>query len=819
MIFSFIKNKALRITAWIFSSFLLLVILLLAAVNIYLAFNKDALLSKVKETIGNNVSGRLEVKDISISTISTFPDIAVDLENVELIDSVYQMPFLKCSVLSCRINIFKIGDIQHQLSKVVLKQGRIHIYTDSSGYSNLGMFLKPKKETAQKQEEGFVIRTVMLERIDLVIDNEQKKKDFDFHIEDFTAKLKQTDSLLHIEVVHKTTVIKMIFNQAKGSYLENIAVEGNLDLYFNRAAKTLRCEKSEMEINDQSYTVSALFNFFGNPSFHLDMTSKEANYEKAIAGLTPKLKTMLSVIQVTEPLAVHAVLDGPLLNGKIPIVTAIWNTQENQLTSGPVTFDECSFTGSFTNNISDTLPHTDEFSAITMQTFSGKWRGLQLTGKDIKVNNLLHPVVQFNLSSFAALTDIDNAIGSDAITFMTGTASIGLSYNGPLVADPSQLKNLTAALQIKNGQVLYEPKNIMLENCTGFMSVGENKLLFKDFQFDFKNSHFTINLEGNDISSLSKKTDDKAALALNVSSPYLHLDEIFQILQPSEKKAAKKRKAQFAATANKIDDFFANSNWIVNLAAEKVSKGPFYAEKLKVELAMQENNWNINHLSLYHSGGSISATGKLYQRNAKTSAAHADIKVQQINIQQLLTAFNNFGQNSITGKNLRGVLDAEAHLNMTINSATAAVVPRSMTGTIDFSLKNGAIINHKGLEEMKLLFLKNRDMSNVRFAELKDRIDITPEYLYINRMEIQSTAISMYLEGQYDIYGKNTDMLIQVPFSNFGDRDETVPAKNQGLDAKTGLSIWIGAKNDQYGEIKFKPRLSKKKFKKDKDRK
>jgi hypothetical protein len=78
---------------------------------------------------------------------------------------------------------------------------------------------------------------------------------------------------------------------------------------------------------------------------------------------------------------------------------------------------------------------------------SGKWHGLLLTGKDIKVNNLLKPVVEFNLSSFASLTDIDNAIGSDAITFMAGTASIGLSYNGPLVADPAQLKNLTAALQ------------------------------------------------------------------------------------------------------------------------------------------------------------------------------------------------------------------------------------------------------------------------------------------------------------------------------------------------------------------------------------
>ena len=86
-------------------------------------------------------------------------------------------------------------------------------------------------------------------------------------------------------------------------------------------------------------------------------------------------------------------------------------------------------------------------------------------------------------------------------------------------------------------------------------------------------------------------------------------------------------------------------------------------------------------------------------------------------------------------------------------------------------------------------------------------------------MEIQSTAVSMYLEGQYDIYGKNTDMLIQVPFSNFGERDETTPLKNKGVDAKTGLSIWISAKNNEYGEIKLTPRLSKKKFKKGNDKK
>lgn len=812
MIFASIKNKALRITAWVFSSFLLLVVLLLVAVNIYIAFNKESLLNSVKQAIANNTSGKLEIKDIDISTISTFPNIAVNLEKVELLDSVYKMPFLKCRVLSCRINIFKIGDVQHQLSKVVLEDGTIHLYTDSTGYSNLSMFSKPGKEK-KEAGEGFMIHTVELENMAMLINNEQKKKDFEFHVTDLVARLNQKDSLLQMNIEEKLVVKKMIFNRAKGSYLENNSVEGKMRLNFNSAAKTLSCEKSDIEINEQPYSLSGVFSFAQDPSFHLDIQSDHIKYEKAIAALTPKLSTKLNSIQIKEPLAVQVMLEGPLAPGKIPVVAVNWQTQENQLSSGPVTFDECAFTGNFSNNISDTLPHTDEFSIITMQTFSGKWHGLQLNSKFIKVTNLKQPILQFDFSSFASLGDIDNAIGSDDISFLEGTASVGLTYNGPLVADPAQLKSLNASLRIKDGKLLYEPKNILLEKCSGLLSIEDNGLLFKDFQFDFKRNHFTLNVQGNDMGNLSKTTKQKATLLFNIQSPYIHLDEIFQVLAPSERKAAKKRKAHFASTAKKIDTLLDNSTWIINLSADKLSKGNFYAEKLATNLRLEDKTWNIDKLSLYHAGGAITASGKLFRESAKASLVKADVNLQQLNIQKLFYGLNNFGQTSLTSANLRGVLNADAHINMSISNNNGAVIPRSMSGIVNFSLKNGAIINHKGLEEMKILFLKNRDMSNVRFAELKDRIDITPQYLYINRMEIQSTAISMYLEGKFDIYAKNTDLLIQVPFSNFGKRDETVPVKNKGLDAKTGLSIWIGAKNDQYGEIKFTPRLSRKKFK------
>lgn len=819
MYLSRVKNKFLRITLRVIAIIVIVLISLLFALSIYINANKRDILGKINATINKNISGKLEVKDIDISTITSFPFLAVNLQNVRLLDSVYHKPLLDCEEISCRINLFKIADIQQQLSQVIMKNGTISLYTNTTGYNNTSVLFKPNQNNQSTSAHPFVIHEIELSNIDFLITNDQKQKEFAFHIDDVDAELSKKDSVLKIETRLNTMVKKMIFNHKKGSYLENNTVEGKLDVYFNTVAKTLQCTNSKIKINDQPFSVTALFSFLQNPSFDLDLKSDHLKFAKGIEALTPRLRQQLTAIILDDPISLHVTLTGLLQQSNIPIATAEWQTTNNKFGSGPAIFDDCSFKGKYTNNISDTLPHTDEFSSITFESFTGNWRGLILTGNNIKVTNLIHPDVTFNFSSSTTLPDIDNAIGSDALTFLEGQASINLSYNGPLVSDPAQLKNLNASLQINNGKILYEPKNILLEKCSGFMAIEDNALVFNNFQFDFRSNHFLLNVVGNDMGNLSKNIVQKASLQFNIHSPYIHLDEILQVLSPSQKRSSKKRKAQLAATAGKIDNLLENSNWAVNLTADKISKANFYAEKLRANLTLDENTWNIDHLSFLHAGGSITATGQLYQREEKNSALKADVQLEQINVKQLFYGFNNFGQSSLTSENLQGVLTADAHINTLISNKTGTLIPRTMTGTINFSLKNGAVVNHKGLEEMKLLFLKNRDMSNVRFAELKDRIDITPGYLYINKMEIQSTAISMYLEGQYDIYGKNTDMLIQVPFSNFGKRDESVPVINKGVDAKTGLSIWIGAKNDQYGEIKFTPRLSKKKFKKEKDNK
>ena len=77
-------------------------------------------------------------------------------------------------------------------------------------------------------------------------------------------------------------------------------------------------------------------------------------------------------------------------------------------------------------------------------------------------------------------------------------------------------------------------------------------------------------------------------------------------------------------------------------------------------------------------------------------------------------------------------------------------------------------------------------------------------------MEVQSSVLGLYVEGIYDLQGKSTDLVVQVPLKYLKKRDPGFVPENQGLDAKTGISVFVRAKNTDSGEIDFKYGIFKK---------
>jgi hypothetical protein len=214
-----------------------------------------------------------------------------------------------------------------------------------------------------------------------------------------------------------------------------------------------------------------------------------------------------------------------------------------------------------------------------------------------------------------------------------------------------------------------------------------------------------------------------------------------------------------------------------------------------------------------HAGGRMDMKGSLVTQSNNTHHAKINVSLDNIDVSKTFAAFNNFGQDGITSESISGKLTAKVDASMDINDEGQAT-PASLESIVDFSLKDGTLNNYEPIKKLKNFLFKNRDFDNIRFAELKDRFEIKNQEVKINRMEIQSSVMTMFVEGVYSKKG-NTDISIQVPLSNIHKRGADFNPENIGTDVKAGSSIYLRGRPGDDGKIKFKLDLFKK-YKKDK---
>ena len=122
-----------------------------------------------------------------------------------------------------------------------------------------------------------------------------------------------------------------------------------------------------------------------------------------------------------------------------------------------------------------------------------------------------------------------------------------------------------------------------------------------------------------------------------------------------------------------------------------------------------------------------------------------------------------------------------------------------MNGNMYFSLKNAELKNFEPFLNIQKIAFKNRNLDDVQFAELKDTFDIQNGDIYIHRMPVQSSALTMNIEGVYS-FGNNTVISIQLPLSNLKNHsNDDFKTINKKKANKPGASIYLRAKDDGNG--------------------
>lgn len=814
-------NRLLKKTLKVLGIILGILFILYIIVFAYVSANKKSIIKQVTEDVSQKINGKVTIGDVELSFLTTFPRASVLLNNVSITDTMYAQhhhAFLQAEHVFAQLSIMKLIKKESAINGVRIEKASIYLFTDTSGYTNTYLF-RPKKDLAsstQTSDDKNSLKSIALRSVRLTIDDQKKVKLHDFVINDFNMKLddKDTSSLIFSSKAN-VLIHSLAFNLDAGSFIKEKIFEGKFDLKYDKKLHKLQFDSIDIKLSGHPFNLSGWFDLAGaNPQFDLRVHTTKISYPFAKSLLTKKIVTALSIVDLDKNVHADAIINGPL-NGGDPLINATWSIKNTHLKTPFFDFDNATLDGFYTDEVMPGLPRRDPNSKIIISNFSAEWNGLPVTSAHIEILNLYQPILTCDLQSTFPLTKLNELLGSNSIQLQSGDGSVSLTYKGPIARNNNTNSFINGIIAFKNGNILYAPRDVELKNVNGRMAFRNSNVFIENLQCEVLNNKIVMDGEAKNLLSMINSEPDKVNIDWNIYSPSLNLNSFTYLLKSRKKSSTKSsKKSKLGDIAQKIDAVLERGRINVNLKARRMTYKKLLASNVQAKVSLLQDRYLIDNVSMEQAGGRMNLNGSLISQSDNYNKANVNVTFDNVDVNKVFTEFNNFGQDGITAKNLSGKLNAKVNAALSLDNNGKAY-PNSIQSVVDFSLKNGSLNNFEPVKKLQNFLFKNRDFENIQFAELKDRLEISNQEIKINRMEIQSSVLSLFVEGIYSMKG-NTDMSIQVPLKNLKKRKEDYKPQNEGADKKGGTSIYIRGRPGPDGNIQFKADLFKK-FRKEKE--
>ena len=790
---------------------LLLIWLLLAG---YILMNKASLLKKAQTEIKNRLGGDATVGDWDISLFRHFPSVTLHLSQLALRDSGWQQhhhDLIHTDNADISLSLFRsLLARKIRVGKVYLEHGTVYFYTDTAGYSNTYL-LRSRSEPVANREPAAEPPDIILKDINWVQERQDKHKLFDLDIQQMSCTIRKDskdDRTLFLGVDATIRVKSFSFNTSKGSFIKDKSLSGHFIVQYNTGSKIVQANKITVDIDGHPFLFTARFFPSVNPDpFFLTIATDNIRFRDAASLLTPNLQQHLDQYDIDKPVSIHALIDAGSADDRTPLLNIKMDLDKGNVLTPAGRFNNSSFRASFTNEWTHGQRREDENSGIRLLSFSGQVLStsgaIAIRSDTLTVTNLKHPILDGDLHSQFDLARLNDLLGSQSLQFQKGSCAVDLLYRGPLSENDSTANSVQGTVALDSAAFMYLPYQFLLTNGNGRVLLKGKDLVIDHLDARVGNTRISVKGIAKNLVTLLDQNAQDVSMDWDLSSSHLDLRD-FTSLAGRQTETTPKRNSQavFGAVAGRIDRFLKEGAIHLRLEAADLSYKNFTGAHARADLLFSSDELQLTNMEVEQGGGSLRLKADLHrQRDGSGNPIILESHIQQVNLPKLFTSFNDFGQKALLSKNLKGSLTADIRMTgLLTNKAT--MVPNSLKGTVNFSIKEGQLLDFEPMEKIHETVLKKRDLSEIHFSDLTNRLDLDTTTLTIHRMEISSTALTVFVEGVYD-FRTGPDLSIQVPLSNLKQKNPDIPPANKGNDGKTGLSVRLRARTGDDGKLKI----------------
>lgn len=169
----------------------------------------------------------------------------------------------------------------------------------------------------------------------------------------------------------------------------------------------------------------------------------------------------------------------------------------------------------------------------------------------------------------------------------------------------------------------------------------------------------------------------------------------------------------------------------------------------------------VEHLNLDLAGGHFDIDGYFNGSNPNKIYFSPDIYVENVDLDQLMFKFENFGQDHLVSENLHGKFTGKITGKIHMHND---LVPKIDDSEIhmDVDVIHGKLENYSLLHYMSDYF-KDKNLDKVLFDTLNNHVDIVNGEMIIPKMEINSTLGHMEISGKQTLEGQ-MEYYLRIPW-------------------------------------------------------
>ncbi|MEL6392499.1 MAG: AsmA-like C-terminal region-containing protein, partial [Bacteroidota bacterium] len=716
-------------------------------------FFGGSITQSVIKSINSSLVSDIEVGRAELSLLSSFPNLSVNLEDVEVGGSDGSL-LLESDKVSCRIGLSSLFGKTH-IKRIYIEGGGLHIIIDEDGNPNylIAGATPVGEEPSQESGTELSIDDARLRNIELIYENKQLDNTSVLNLDwaDFSGDFDKSIYQLTSEALAEVKFIESKGSRyLMGTYLKLDAqtlVDTEEDFYqferFNLGLDLLNLELTGgIRLTDDGMDLDIKFG------------TEEGRLTDLIRLIPDDYLGPLAQLESRGNWSLTGSVLGPYTERLSPAINANVSFGDGRLSSPMIDARarDIAFEASLTNGDLQRMSST----VLSISDFSGEFDG-EPFALQARVENLDDPRLDLVVNGKIALGALPGLLPLDNIAGGRGflqVQDLQLSGRYEDMLRPRQMGRVNASGRLRLDRAGFEINERPIRLPSGSLTIDDNQMTMRELVVEAPGTVLEFTGEATNLipvlfaDSLNSQDAALEFRAMMVARN-LDLDELFQLYGATDEEVE-------AAEATGQGD---------SLRRRNVAEQARLTDLLRGRFEVQVDEWNYDKLEGENftgqlefdergmllrgqteaMDGNFQLDGRMYfQPNQRISAR---VTANQVDVTDFFEQSNNFGQEVLTSDNLRGNLDSKMAIEVYFDEA----------GYIDYDrlhilagigIYDGELRNFEMLENFAA-FLKTRDLERVRFSQLENYLEIKNGSVSIPTMFIQSSAMNMTISGDH----------------------------------------------------------------------